>query len=137
MGGIALHVAVALRSYAHLRLAFMDAIASKSYSHAINESEVIMAAFPTANKNQLVFVDIHTGVAKRYISREGNHPKTGKPLSDIFVFDDGKAVNWPKVADKETGEVRPWDFFDPSIDLEHDKVTVGWNGGQFVCRKAK
>lgn len=95
-------------------------------------------AFPKANPNQLIFVDSHTGIIKRYIQREGLHPKTGKPLSDILVFADNKAVNWPKIVDKETGEVRPWDYFSPDLVLDEGvKVDCGWSEQQFHCTAAK
>lgn len=43
--------------------------------------------------------------------------KFERPNSWDAIFADGTKVSWPAYVDQE-GEVKPWDRFDPSIDLE-------------------
>lgn len=68
----------------------------------------------------------HTGVLISLEPREGTYEITTAegeqitlPNSWIARFADGTLFNWAVYVDRDTGELRPWDYFDPEIDLEH------------------
>jgi hypothetical protein len=44
-----------------------------------------------------------------------------RPQTWTAVFSDGSMFDWTVFLNEETGELRPWDQFDPSIDLEYCK----------------
>lgn len=82
---------------------------------------------------KLDYQDDVTGVVERYIHRDGTHPNTGKPLSDIVVFEGGLAVNWPKVLDQDTMEPVPWFYFEGEL-CKGSHAHIWWESdGSFHC----
>ena len=68
----------------------------------------------------------HTGVIEDIVPREGTYSyiddNTGeeivRPNSWTAMFADGSRMSWPTYYD-EDGEVKPWNRFDPKIDLAY------------------